>query len=145
VNAALPTVHLVRGPSTPQGTLGRMVLPTGRAWHSLELPWRDNMRKLSCIPPGEYRCVIVRSPRFGRVYGVTGVPGRSHILIHGGNLAGQIAQWKTHVQGCIVLGERRGAIEGQRAVLVSQPAVRAFRAAMQDRPFILEVRAWASN
>jgi hypothetical protein len=139
---SLPLVVLVREPSTPEGTFGRIVTPDGRGWHSLELPWRDNVRKLSCIPAGTYRCAMVRSPRFGHVYGVQRVPQRTHILIHGGNLAGQIPAWKTHVQGCILLGERRGRIGGQRAVLVSKPAVRAFQAAMGERPFLLEVRSW---
>ena len=91
------------------------------------------------IPPGVYRCALVQSPRFGRVYHVRDVPGRDAVLIHAGNVAGAIPKYRTHVQGCILLGEQRGRIDGQRAVLVSRPAVRRFLAALKGEPFELEV------
>jgi hypothetical protein len=130
---------LLRQGGDDQGTPGVLWSPSGGTWRSLELPWRDNVRKLSCIPEGRYECVVVNSPRFGRVYHVQGVPGRDAILIHSGNWAGAIPAWKTHVQGCILLGEKAGTLGGQRAVLVSKPAVRRFNAAMQMQPFLLEV------
>ena len=130
--------RLQREPADDQGTPGVLVA-AGQAWNTLELPWRDNRRKLSRIPPGVYRCALVQSPRFGRVYHVRGVPGRDAILIHAGNVAGAIPKYRTHVQGCILLGEQRGRIDGQRAVLVSRPAVRRFLAALGGEPFELEV------
>lgn len=130
---------LLRADSTPEGTPG-VLIADGFSCHTLELPWRDNVRKLSCIPDGAYECVMVRSPRFGVVYHVRGVPGRSEILIHAGNLAGALPRFRADVQGCILLGERVGRINSQRAVLVSRPAVRRFNAAMQMKPFELEVR-----
>lgn len=129
---------LQREASTPEGTPGVLVVD-GQAWNTLELPWLDNAPKRSCIPDGVYRCALVQSPRFGRVYSILNVPGRSAILIHAGNYAGQIPQHRTHVQGCVLLGERRGTLAGQRAVLVSKPAVRRFMAAMGGRPFDLEI------
>jgi hypothetical protein len=131
------TLH--REPADDEGTPGVLVAE-GRAWNTLELPWRENRRKLSRIPAGRYRCVWVRSPRFGWVYHVTQVPDRSAVLIHGGNLAGDVMRgFKTHVQGCILLGERRGRLGGQKAVLVSQPALRRFHTIMGQRPFFLEM------
>jgi hypothetical protein len=47
--------------------------------------------------------------------------------------------WKTHVQGCIALGERRGVIAGQKAVLRSRPSVRRFLAALDGRAIDLEI------
>ena len=132
--------RLLREASTPEGTPGVLVVD-GQAWNTLELPWLDNAPKRSCIPDGVYRCALVQSPRFGRVYSILNVPGRSAILIHAGNYAGQIPQHRTHVQGCVLLGEQRGTLAGQRAVLVSKPAVRRFMAAMGGRPFDLEI-AW---
>lgn len=132
-------VTLRREPGDDHGTPGVLVA-LGQGWNTLELPWRQNRRKLSCIPAGRYRCVWVRSPRFGWVYHVTSVPDRTAILIHGGNLAGDVLKGlKTHVQGCILLGERRGRLGGQRAVLVSQAALRRFHGVMGERPFTLEV------
>lgn len=129
---------LQRETGDDEGTPGVLVA-AGLAWNTLELPWRDNRRKLSRIPPGVYRCALVQSPRFGRVYHVRDVPGRDAVLIHAGNVAGAIPKYRTHVQGCILLGEQRGRIDGQRAVLVSRPAVRRFLAALKGEPFELEV------
>jgi len=117
-----------------------VLIAGGFSCHTLELPWRDNVRKLSCIPAGTYECVMVRSPRFGAVYHVRDVPGRSEILLHAGNLAGMLPRFRADVQGCILLGERVGRINNQRAVLVSRPAVRRFNTAMRMKPFELEVR-----
>lgn len=134
-----PLARLQRERGDDQGTYG-VLTAAGLAWNTLELPWRGNRRKLSCIPAGQYHCALVRSPRFGRVYHVQDVPGRDAILIHAANLAGDALQgWKTHLQGCIALGERRGRLGGQKAVLVSAPAVRRFVAALEGAPFILEI------
>lgn len=142
----LPVLRLVRAGSDDQGTPGRLVSDAipGLALHTLELPWRRNQRRRSCIPPGLYTCAAVQSPRFGHVYEVRRVPERSAILIHPGNVAGDVDQgWASHLEGCIALGERRGQIKAagrwQRAVLVSRPAVDRFHQALRMRPFMLEV------
>lgn len=64
---------------------------------TLELPWKDNQRQVSCIPKGTYQLKRKYSPRFQRVWEVKDVPGRSDILIHRGNFIHEI-------QGCILLG-----------------------------------------
>lgn len=134
------TLKLKRQASSDTGTPGRLIFPDSSQLHTLELPWRNNIRQKSCIPEGSYVCQITRSPRFGRVYTVTGVDGRSHILIHSGNYAGDTDKgYKTHVQGCILLGKRTGALGGQRAVLVSRPAVSEFMSRLAGQPFILEI------
>lgn len=134
------TLKLKRQASSDTGTPGRLIFPDRSQLHTLELPWRNNIRQKSCIPEGSYVCQITRSPRFGRVYTVTGVDGRSHILIHSGNYAGDTDKgYKTHVQGCILLGKRTGALGGQRAVLVSRPAVSEFMSRLAGQPFILEI------
>ena len=92
---------LIRIEHTDQGTWG--VLAFGQHHcRSLELPWRDNRRQVSCIPPGIYRCGMVGSPRFGRVYQVHDVPGRSAILIHAANLAGDVQYALADFIGCFI-------------------------------------------
>lgn len=133
-------VILLREKSDEQGTRGRIYAGSFKCY-SLELPWKENQRGKSCIPVGSYPCRIVRSPRFGNVYGVFDVPGRGHILIHAGNFAGDTERGlKSHVQGCILLGEKRGKMDGQEAVLISRTAVRKFMEALQSEPFVLEVK-----
>jgi len=65
---------------------------------TLELPWRDNMQGISCIPSGEYTCERLQSPKLGVCYDVKKVEGRSYILVHRGNFHHQIA-------GCILVGK----------------------------------------
>lgn len=138
---------LQRAPCTDQGTFGVLTF-NGRAVRTLELPWRDNARQRSCIPPGVYLCELVNSPRFGRVYGVRDVPGRSHVLIHSANLAGDVDRgWQTQLHGCIAPCLKTGAMQAagkwQRAGLVSRPALRELTNWAAGRPFELEI-VWAS-
>jgi hypothetical protein len=140
------TLRLKRAPSAPYGTVGALLREDGSrvAW-ALELPWRDNVRGESCIPAGRYLCVDRLSPKFGRAYEVVGVPGRSNILVHAGNHAGRPSPpLESDVLGCVLLGTYLGTLRGQLAVLVSRPAVAAFRREMAGQPFWLEV-SWASS
>lgn len=138
------TAKLTRAPSTDQGTFG--VLVFGRqTCRTLELPWRDNRTQRSCIPPGTYRCQIVQSPKFGRVYGVTSVPGRSAVLIHSANLAGDVDKgFTTQLQGCIAPCQRVGTMRNnagvmQAAGLLSRPALNLLTAWAGGKPFTLEI------
>ena len=139
-------VIIIRQPSTDQGTFG-FLYTEGFSCHTLELPWRDNKRGLSCIPEGEYPCVWHKSPSKGRVYHITGTEPRADILIHSANFAGdKTLGWQTHLEGCIALGYRRGVMDNkfdkpQQAILVSKPAVNAFFSIMNKEPFKLTIRS----
>jgi len=138
----MKTSRLFRNPSTDEGTFGYMV-HNGDWWHSLELPDRNNQKRISNIPPGEYTCVVRKSPRFGITFHVTDVEGRTYILIHGANFAGDTAKgWQSHLNGCIALGKGVGSFPNkhgkvQRAVLTSRTAVREFMETMGEDPFKL--------
>lgn len=141
---ATPVVKLIRSPSTDQGTFGRLVFGP-HALHTTELPWRDNRQQRSCIPVGTYQVALVNSPKFGRVYGVANVPGRSNVLIHAANVAGDVdLGWQTQLHGCIAPAERLGAIRipsgrMQAAGLISRPALSTFMAWAGGNPFVLEI------
>ncbi len=64
---------------------------------TMEKPWKDNARNISCIPEGTYDVVPNNSPTFGESFLVKDVPNRSHILFHGGN-------YVDDTQGCILPG-----------------------------------------
>jgi hypothetical protein len=64
---------------------------------TLELPWKDNERRISCIPNGEYEVIKHVSPKFGNCLWVQDVPERSEILVHHGNY-----NWDT--LGCVLVG-----------------------------------------
>lgn len=132
----MKTVKMImRLPSTKFGTFGRL-----GDFFSLELPWKDNQPEISCIPEDTYLCGIVKSPRFGKVYQIFGVPNRGHVLIHSGNYAGDVSQGlKSHVKGCVVLGLNVGTLDRQPAVLMSKTALRRFMESVEYKPFKLEV------
>jgi hypothetical protein len=132
---------LRRTEASDQGTFGLFTLD-GLTLFSGELPDRDNAPGVSCIPPGEYRCERRFSPRFKReTYWLRDVPSRSFILIHSANLMGDAALgFKSQLNGCIALGQRRGTMGGQKAILVSAPAITDLETATNREPFTLEVR-----
>jgi len=134
-----PTVYIFRMMRSDQGTLG-MLFHDGFICYTLELPWRDNKRNMSCIPSGSYDVKIRLSPKYGKVYWITEVENRSFILIHSGNWAGDVKKkFKSHVNGCILLGQKRGLLAGQLAVLNSRLTVSRFMRMMDDNPFKLEI------
>lgn len=135
---------LTRRESTDEGTAG--VLSFGGEYtFTMELPWRDNRPQLSCIPKGTYTCVIVRSPKFGKVYEVKNVPNRSHVLIHSANFAGNSdLGYNTQLHGCIAPATRLGTMRNskgdmQLAGLVSRAALTQFMRWADDKPFTLRI------
>lgn len=131
---------ITRDPSTDEGTFGVMQLD-GQTLHTIELPWRDNAPQASCIPVGMYRCEIVQSPKFGRVYGVRDVPGRSNILIHAANYAGDTSKGlRSDLLGCIAPCMAYGRLNGQMAGLSSRAALAEFMAWAGGQPFDLEIQ-----
>ena len=65
---------------------------------TLELPWWDNERVVSCIPAGTYEATKYESPSKGDVILLLDVKHRSWIEIHAGNYTSQI-------KGCILVGD----------------------------------------
>ena len=132
-------VTLFRLKYSDQGTLGRL-MAGDFSCYTLEPPWRNNQRSISCISLGEYESTMIISPKFGRVYYIKNVDNRSGILIHSGNLAGDVSLgYKTNSNGCILLGEKVGTLQGQLAVLLSRPAITKFMSYMTNQDFILDV------
>jgi hypothetical protein len=66
---------------------------------TLELPYLENHKDISCIPPGEYKCEQITLKKFGLCFLVKNVPNRSGILFHSGN-------YTKDTEGCILPGLR---------------------------------------
>lgn len=136
----METVNLFRLKRSDQGTEGMLVAGEFNC-RTLELPWRENKKQISCIPAGEYDVEIRLSNKYGRVYWVRHVPNRTYILIHSGNYAGDTTKgFKSHVMGCILLGKKSGYLGGQVAVLNSRVAVRQFVEELNYEPFKLSIQ-----
>ncbi|MCW8918896.1 MAG: DUF5675 family protein [Gammaproteobacteria bacterium] len=136
-------VRLIRAFSDDEGTAGVVVLPGGETIRMMELPWRDNARSISCIPPGRYQVNYLprsASGKYRDVYHLQDVPDRTGILIHAGNWAGnKVAGYRTHSWGCLLPALKIGRLSGQRAGLASRAALRKLHAATGRQSFILEV------
>lgn len=64
---------------------------------SVELSWKNNERKVSCIPVGSYQIRKAFSEHFGEHIDVLNVYGRSGIKIH-------VANFSRQLLGCIAPG-----------------------------------------
>lgn len=109
------TLH--RETSGEKSTIGRLYINGEFECFTLENPWKDNKRRISCIPEGTYE---VKFRRVGgwfktakedfpdihnEVFGMLelqDVPERDYILVHWGNDPGD-------TMGCILLGETKAA------------------------------------
>jgi hypothetical protein len=81
---------------------------------TLELPWLDNQRNVSCIPEGYYDVDFRTSAKYPKHFIVNDVPGRSFILIHQGNYAGSLnpKSGKSDIRGCILVGKAFVDLDG---------------------------------
>ena len=133
-------VAITRLQSSDEGTFGRLVTDD-LSLFTLELPWRNNHSNISCIPSGDYIGLWSYSPHFRRfLYLIYPVDGRAGIRMHTANLAGDIALGhRSQLNGCIALGLKLGILDGQKAVLLSRPAMRRFEDVLQRQTFALKI------
>ncbi|MFD2557075.1 DUF5675 family protein [Sphingobacterium tabacisoli] len=96
------------------GTNGTLTYQGQHICYTIELPWRDNLQRLSCIPVGTYKLAKRKYTKHGDQIGIPAVLGREAILIHAANDA------QRDLQGCIapvtaVTGEGKGT-ESRKAL-----------------------------
>ena len=92
---------LIRDTFSENSVIGELFLNGERMCDTLENPWLDNQRNISCVPEGEYP-VRLRLPRESATRDymhllVKDVPDRDYILFHIGNSA-------KDTSGCILVG-----------------------------------------
>lgn len=79
----------------PDGTNGKLECDGKVICNTIELPWRNNEKRVSCIPEGEYFIEKRYSVKFKWHLHVLDVPERSFILFHPANDA------QKELNGCI--------------------------------------------
>ena len=79
----------------PEGTNGEILHQGERVCSTIELPWLNNTRRISCIPEGRYELKRRFTNKRQHHLQVVGVPGRDSILIHPANNA------RKDLLGCI--------------------------------------------
>ncbi len=101
--------------NTEYGTFGVLVSGSIPFALTLENPWINNVRNVSCIPIGRYKCKRFNSPKFGETFRIMNVPNRGEIegiIFHKGNL-------DDDTRGCILIGEQFGILNNEPAILRS--------------------------
>jgi hypothetical protein len=81
----------VSSPDFPKSDPGRKLC------NVLELPWRNNIKEISAIPPGEYKGYVRTDGNLGWRIELAGTGERKHIQIHIGNTPDD-------TKGCILPG-----------------------------------------
>ena len=96
---------------------------------TIEPPWRNNARGVSCVPAGEYDLLLEYSAKFQmKLWELKGVPGRSECKFHVANFARQL-------EGCVGVGDKHIDIDSDRVTDVtnSRDTLEKLHAAMGDR------------
>lgn len=104
---------------------GELTLSGKHIAYTVELPWRDNKRRISCIPEGTYELRKRYSEKFKWHFVLLDVPNRSCILIHPANDA------QKELQGCIapitkITGEGKGT-DSRKAMQKLMDALEPYR------------------
>ena len=104
------TIKVIRTSDDGHQTLGKLFVMTGTRvdfeCFTLELPWKDNKSRVSCIPKGTYKAVKMNhSPAFGYPHiWIQDVPNRYGIKIHRANKV-------EHLKGCIGVGKTQADLD----------------------------------
>ena len=94
---------LIRDTFTEKSVIGKLYLNSEFYGHTLELAWKDNQKRISCIPKGVYEVKKRHTQKSKYKYEhlhILDVPDRELILMHIGN-------YPKNSKGCILLGNTR--------------------------------------
>lgn len=129
-----PIVKIKRVVDNGTETLGKLEYGNFTC-KTLEKPYKDNQKNISCIPTGIYDVEYTFSPKFMKyTYEIKKVPNRTSIRIHSGN-------YFFDIEGCILLGSGFGDInkDGTMDILNSRSTVKSFEELMGKKPFTLVI------
>ena len=92
---------IIRDTFTEKSTIGNLYLNGEWLCDTLELPYKDNQRNISCIPAGQYK-VRLRTARESSTRDylhllIQDVPNRDFVLVHVGNKS-------SDSRGCVLVG-----------------------------------------
>lgn len=94
---------LIRDTFTDKSTVGKLYLNGEFYGHTLELGWKDNKKRVSCIPKGVYEVKKRHTEESKYKYEhlhILDVENRELILLHIGN-------YPKNSKGCILIGNTR--------------------------------------
>lgn len=124
----MPGVQLKRADKSPAGTFGALIFDGEEICKTCELPWKNNLPEISCIPAGVYPVEPHNSAAHPNTWEVMNVPGRSEILLHTGNFP-----HAPDTLGCILIGTAIGILNGEKAITGSKQAFIKLRQILPQR------------
>lgn len=99
---------------------------------TIELPWINNEKLVSCIPKGTYICKNNhKSPSQGSCISITSVVNRSDILIH-------VANFTSDLLGCIGVGDSIRDLNSKPMVTNSKTSLKLLMKELPDE-FLLVI------
>lgn len=119
------------------GTNGTLTLNGHFVCFTIELPWKENQKNISCIPEGKYELKARYSPKFLNHLQVVDVYNRNLILIHPANKA------LTELHGCIApVKQLTGIGKGIYSRLAMEKLLSIFhQAADRDEKLVLTINS----
>lgn len=78
-------------------TMGYLIADDEVICYTLELPWKDNLNNISCIPVGTYNGILRYDKTDGWRIQLDNVPNRTGVQIHIGN-------YTREIKGCVLVG-----------------------------------------
>ena len=147
------TYLLLRKLDDGHGTFGRLYNPAGdELCRIVEKPWRNNIKKDSCIPVGKYKLGFYPYgkkfyPRYRKEFAKQGnekgmihildIPGRSHVLWHKGNYPEN--SWGCLLTNMSVGRNEQGELQGYRSADAYRRVYPIVREAMEKADTYLEI------
>lgn len=97
--------------NAPLGCFGSIYIDGVFYCNTVEQPWRQNRRFVSCVPVGVYDLVAYDSPKYGKTYALSN-PDLDVVVYQADADEGQryaclfhAANWSRQLQGCIAPGK----------------------------------------
>jgi hypothetical protein len=107
------TLTIKRFINADKGTVGTVHDENGGCLgYSIECPWFNNQRGMSCIPEGLYRCIADKTGKY-QYWKLLKVDDRDNIEIH-------VANRPSELNGCIAFGNGWGNLNNELAVFNSK-------------------------
>lgn len=123
------------------GVVGDLYLDdSGVFCHSMELPWKNNEPDISCLPLGDYVCIVTHSPAFNKELYLIIEPfeHRAGFRIHAANRLREL-------RGCVAFGENFTEVDNSVFLQTSAKWVKAVMEHFKNEPFLLQITARADQ
>lgn len=120
----------------PLGTNGELFLNDKFICCTIELPWMDNIQRVSCIPEGKYQLVKQYTEKFGMHYKICNIKGREDIFIHPANNA------MKELEGCIAPVKRiTGEGQGSESRIAFRKLMDATQTVSEINPIFITIKS----